>query len=141
MRDEEYIIALCDDVLGLKAERQKRFDFLRGDGPRAIRLPVDAYYARHRLVIEFQEKQHTEPVKLFDRRMTVSGVTRDEQRRRYDERRQVLLPQHGISLIVISYSDFECDGNKKLRRNPVADRKVLIRKLENWLPVASRARH
>ena len=29
--DESYILNLCDEILGVKAVRQKRFDFLRGD--------------------------------------------------------------------------------------------------------------
>ena len=40
--DEHYVIDLCDEVLGLKASRQHRFDFLKGDT--GVRLPVDAYY-------------------------------------------------------------------------------------------------
>ena len=41
-RDESYVIDLCDLVLGLRAKRQHRFDFLRGDSGRSH--PVDAYY-------------------------------------------------------------------------------------------------
>ena len=40
--DEYYVIDLCDEVLGRKASRQHRFDFLTGDTGK--RLPVDAYY-------------------------------------------------------------------------------------------------
>ena len=48
--DEEYVIDLCDEVLGEAARRQYRFDFLRGDAN--TRLPVDAYYPSRKLVIE-----------------------------------------------------------------------------------------
>lgn len=111
--DEYYIIGLCDEVLEEKAVRQATFDFLRGD--KGHSLPVDAYYPQKKLVIEYHECQHTESVKLFDNKMTVSGVTRDVQRRIYDERRKTELPKHGIELMVISYKDF--GESKKIKRN------------------------
>lgn len=77
--DESYVIDLCDEILKQMAFRQHRFDFLRGDS--GAKLPVDAYYPSLNLVIEFKERQHTEEVKLFDKRQTVSGVGRGEQRR------------------------------------------------------------
>jgi len=52
--DESYVIDLCDEVLKLKAHRQHRFDFLKGDS--GTRLPVDAYYPSLNLVIEFKER-------------------------------------------------------------------------------------
>jgi len=48
--DEHYVIDLCDELLGVPAERQYRFDFLRGDT--GVSLPVDAYYPDLNLVIE-----------------------------------------------------------------------------------------
>src|SRR6185437_12170205 len=129
-RDEHYVIDLCDEVLHLKALRQHRFDFLCGDpGKNGVcrRLPVDAYYPQLNLVIEYREKQHTEPVKFFDKphRLTCSGCTRDEQRRRYDQRRSEVLKQHGITLVEVEYSQFCCDGRGRLRRNEVPDEAVL----------------
>ena len=97
--DESYVIDLCDEVLRLKAIRQHRFDFLRGDS--GTRLPVDAYYPTLNLVIEFRERQHTEAVRFFDRRQTVSGVGRGGQRKIYDQRRRDLLPKHGMRLVEI----------------------------------------
>ena len=127
--DEVYVIDLCDEVLGRKSERQKRFDFLKGDTGRA--LPVDAYYKDLNLVIEYYERQHTEEVKFFDKKQTVSGVTRGEQRKIYDERRKIELPKHGISLVVISYTDF---GNKKkLERNKENDLKIIKNILKDYL--------
>ena len=92
-KDEAYVLALCDQVLGAVGLRQHRFDFLRGDPGeqgRCAMLPCDAYYPDHRLVIEYRERQHSEPVAIMDRRMTVSGCTRGEQRMRYDERRRTV---------------------------------------------------
>lgn len=125
--DESYIIDLCDDVLKLKAIRQHRFDFLKGDS--GTKLPVDAYYASLNLVIEFKEKQHTEEVKFFDKKQTVSGVGRGEQRKLYDQRRREVLPQNEIKLIELDYSDFDHTRNKKLVRNREEDFKVIVKKL------------
>ena len=118
-RDETYVMNLCDEALNLKALRQHRFSFLVGDT--GIQLPVDAYYKEINLVVEYCERQHTESVPLFDRRMTASGVSRDKQRRIYDERRREVLPKHGIKLVNISYSDFEYDSNKRIVRDHQRD--------------------
>ncbi len=127
--DESYIIDLCDEALELKALRQHRFDFLRGDS--GSKLPVDAYYPSLNLVVEFKEKQHTEEVKFFDRRPTVSGVGRGEQRRIYDQKRRDVLPQNGISLIEFDYSEFEHSRSKKLLRIKEKDLRIIISKLNN----------
>ncbi len=115
--DEYYVIDLCDEILGRKALRQHCFDFLRGDSGK--KLPVDAWYPDLRLVIEYHESQHTEATPFFDKKLTVSGVSRGEQRRIYDQRRQRLLPEHDIRLVIISYSDFGV--SKKLVRNKEVD--------------------
>lgn len=126
--DEHYIIELCDQVLGLSASRQHKFEWLRGDfsqrlGRHAL-LPVDAYYESIGVVVEFAERQHSEPVKLFDSRDTISGVSRGLQRRLYDERRADLIPRHGIQLIVIPASAFELKRHRIVRR-PDLDREVV----------------
>ncbi len=126
--DESYVIDLCDEVLKQKAIRQYRFDFLKGDS--GTRLPVDAYYPSLNLVIEFKEKQHTEAVNFFDKRQTVSGVGRGEQRKIYDQRRRDVLPKHGIKLIELDCSDFEHTRGKKLIRNREEDLKVINKKLK-----------
>ncbi len=121
--DEYYVIGLCDEILGLKADHQHTFDFLRGDSGKL--LNVDAYYEELNLVIEYCESQHTEATPFFDHndRLTVSGVTRGEQRKIYDERRRTLLPQHGIKLVEIYYNDF--GATKRLKRNPERDKDIV----------------
>lgn len=125
--DESYIIDLCDEVLKLKALRQHRFDFLKGDS--GTRLPVDAYYPSLNLVIEYKERQHTEAVNFFDKRQTVSGVGRGEQRAIYDQRRRDVLPKFGIQLIEFDYSEFEHTRGKKLVRSREDDLKVIRTRL------------
>jgi hypothetical protein len=129
VRDEHYIIDLCDRVLGLQASRQHRFDFLRGDAGRngrRRRLPVDAFYPGLSLVIEYRERQHTEAVAIMDRRMTVSGCSRGEQRRRYDERRRRVLPEQDLVLIELNVESFAHDRRKRLKREEAADVAVLM---------------
>lgn len=127
--DESYVIDLCDEVLKLKALRQYRFEFLIGDT--RARLPVDAYYASLNLVIEFREKQHSEAVGFFDKRITASGKTRGEQRKDYDQLRRDILPEHGIKLVEFDYSDFEHTRGMKLMRNREDDLMVVRIKLKN----------
>ena len=127
--DESYIIDLCDEVLKKTALRQYRFDFLKGDT--GTKLPIDAYYPDLNLVVEYRERQHTEEVKFFDRRQTVSGIGRGEQRKLYDQKRREILPQQGIKLIELGYDDFEYAWNKRLIRNSEKDLKVIREKLNN----------
>ena len=138
--DETYVIDLCDRVLQKKANRQKRFPFLLGDlhkdGKTRTMLPVDAYYESLNLVIAYMEKQHTEEVKHFDKpdQLTVSGVSRGEQRKIYDQRRQKLLPENGIDLIIIDYSHLSHNkNNKRLLRDKENDIKKIKVILEKFL--------
>lgn len=117
MRDEEYVLDLCDQILHQKSLRQHRFDFLRGDA--GSRLPVDAYYPKINLVVEYRERQHTEPVKHFDKPhiITVSGVDRGKQRTLYDERRRIVLAEKKIKLVEIPYTLFACNSRKRIVRS------------------------
>lgn len=127
-RDETYVIDLCDRVLGAAAKRQCRFKWLIGDpgkSGRCAMLPVDAYYDELKLVIEYRERQHSEPIPFMDKKDTVSGCKRGEQRRMYDERRRNMIPVHGLTLVELDYSLFKHDRRKKLLRLP--DDETVIR--------------
>lgn len=130
-RDEDYIIDLCDHLLGHTASRQHRFGFLLGDS--GCKLPVDAYYQELKLVVEYHERQHTESVPLWDKKPTASGITRGEQRTRYVQRRREVLPAYGIDLVELCYLDFKCDRKKRLLRQTSADESVIREKLARWL--------
>lgn len=129
--DENYIIDLCDEILNEKGNRQNRFDFLKGDT--GIRLPVDVYYPSMKLVIEYRERQHSEEVKFFDKRVTSSGVSRGEQRKIYDERRRIEIPKNGLVLIEFDYSEFAHKKSKRLLRNKEEDRQIIALKLINFI--------
>ncbi|MEX0172184.1 hypothetical protein [Streptomyces sp. LMG1-1-1.1] len=124
--DEAYVVGLCGEILGEVALTQHKFDWLLGDpgaGGRQARLPVDAYWPGHRLVVEYRELQHDQPMPHFDKpdRMTVSGVHRGEQRALYDARRDSEIPAHGLRLVVIRPADLNADNRGRLRRNTEAD--------------------
>jgi len=134
--DECYVINVCDRVLGLSGQRQKRFDFLLGDPGKTgscVRLPVDAYYSDLNLVIEYREIQHFQRNSLMDKRMTCSGLTRGEQRKLYDQRRRDVLPTRGIRLIEFDYHLFGHDVRDRLTRNEVNDDAVVRAKLVDYL--------
>jgi very-short-patch-repair endonuclease len=134
MRDEHYVLDLCDEFLGLKASRQHCFSFLSGDpNLRGYRkpLPVDGFYPDLKLVVEYHERQHRERVSFFDNKATVSGMSRGEQRRRYDERRRDLLPKHGYALVVLEVDEFAHNMAKRLLRNS-QDKDIVGRRLREF---------
>lgn len=138
LKDEHYIIDLCDKVLNENSLRQHRFNFLLGDkgkNGRQAKLPVDSFYPKLNLVIEYKEKQHTEEISFFDKknRLTISGVHRGEQRKVYDQRRKEILSKHNIHLIELLYSYFTYDSQKRLIRNKIKDIKILKEKLKLWI--------
>ncbi|MCC6983086.1 MAG: hypothetical protein IT535_07420 [Bauldia sp.] len=140
--DEAYVLDLCDEILEEKSVRQKRFPFLLGDpgrGGRAVSLPVDAYYPGRSLVIEYRERQHGEPVPHFDKpwQTTVSGVSRGQQRRLYDDRRRATLPANGLALIEIEASELRSNARGRLLR----DRQQDLIRLRAKLSAAGLLRH
>lgn len=132
--DEAYVLNLCDRVLGEASSRQHRFDWLLGDPGRSgrrVRLPVDGYWPVANLVVEYRERQHGLPVPHFDKPevLTVSGVHRGLQRALYDARRNDLIPQHGIRLVVVTPADLDATAAGRLRRNEAHDLPALRRAL------------
>lgn len=136
MRDEIYILNLCDSLLCQQSLRQYRFSFLRGDGSNGKegrKLPVDAYYPDLNLVIEYYERQHSESVPFFDKKITAFGITRGEQRKLYDQRRRNELPNHGIKLLEFDYSEFAHKRNRRLLRSEADDLIVIQQKLQQYI--------
>jgi hypothetical protein len=142
-RDGIYIVDLWDEILGQQGIKEYRFPFLVGDpgkSGRRTRLPVDVYYPRLKLVVEYDECQHSEAVPFFDRRIVASGITRGEQRKRYDRIRRDVLPQHGLSALVFSYGEFEHKKSKRLKR-VASDREVIRGRLDHFLSTGRTAPH
>lgn len=125
-KDEHYVMDLLDEILGA-GRRQATFDWLLGDRSpttgRRRRLPVDGYWSEHGLVVEFDERQHTESVPLWDQKPTLSGISRGEQRRRYDRRKSDVIPAYGLRLVRVAQSSFPQlkKGGKKIDRERTRD--------------------
>jgi hypothetical protein len=129
-RDQDYVIDLCDEVLQERALREHRFEWLLGDvgkNGKARRLPVDAYYPKHELVVEYRERQHVKPMPHFDKThvITVSGVHRGEQRKLYDLRRETEIPRQRLRLVIIPCDSLDVNAAGRLRRNRDADLPVI----------------
>jgi hypothetical protein len=131
--DERYVLDLVAEILKTTCNYQHTFEWLRGDpngrSCKGKKLPLDGYFAEHNLVVEYRERQHTEEVIFFDRKMTVSGVPRGKQRILYDQRREELIPQHGLKLLIIHYFELDHQNNKRLRKNARHDTEVIRKKL------------
>lgn len=134
--DEAYVVGLCNQVLGETGLTQHKFDWLLGDpgtGGRRAKLPVDAYWPGHQLVVEYRELQHDQPMPHFDKpdKLTVSGVHRGKQLALYDARRDTEIPAQGLRLVVIRPAALDADSRGRLRRNQEADlaalKKILAR--------------
>jgi very-short-patch-repair endonuclease len=108
-RTERYVVGILEQLLG-PAEHGKRFPWAVGDVSaktgRAARLPFDAVWESRKLIVEVDEDQHRAPEPFFDKphRLTVSGVHRGEQRRRYDARKRAAAVVQGYQLVVIEWS-------------------------------------
>lgn len=133
--DEYYLIGLINELLDTRASHQHTFDFLLGDyhknGKTRTELPLDAYYADQNLVIEFLDKNNSESVNQD--KMTISGVTRSEQRDIYRQRKQGILKANDINLIEIDYARFDCDKEQSLSRNKENDLILLKEILKHYI--------
>lgn len=131
--DEYYVLGLCEEIIGTPCAKQRTFDWLLGlpskkTGYRKP-LPVDGYWEEQELVVEFHEKQHSEPVPFFDDKVTASGLLRGEQRKIYDVRKADLIPAHNLKLLIIDYRDFQ-HKKGKIVRTAGKDRQIIEAKIE-----------
>lgn len=129
--DEFYVLGLCDEILEQNSKRQHRFKFLVGDlhkdGQARTMLPLDAFYENSSLVIEYDPKfKEEESNDESTVRKTNSGISRSEQRERYDNRKNEVLTDRGIKLLRVSHSDFTNNDEGIIVRNEEEDMKILI---------------
>jgi hypothetical protein len=118
--DEKYVLNLLKECLNENYEWQKRFDTLRGDAGkngRRMKLPVDAYFPISNIIVEYKEKQHFQVVNIMDKRMTISGVNRGEQRKIYDIRKEKWANDNNIQFLVVPYYSLKHDTNGRLLRH------------------------
>ena len=107
--------------------RKKGFEVFLSDFGE-IKPEYKAVLDQHQL--SYEEKQHTEAVPIFDRRDTVSGVPRGEQRRLYDERKAQAIPENGLRLVVIHKSEFRTHRDKIVRDHD-RDIEIVSRRLNS----------
>lgn len=135
--DENYLIDLCDEILGKKCSRQHKFSFLLGDfhkdGKTKTALPVDAFYNDLNLVLEFLQSDKTYKNLDHADKKTISGVTREEQRILYHNRKVEGLKSKEINLIIIKYDLFTLDENHKIIRNEERDLATLEKALKHYI--------
>lgn len=134
-RDELYVLDLCDRILGFGV-RQKTFEWLKGDPSLATgkskKLPLDGYWEKYNLAIEFQEKQHFKPVPFWDQKKTASGMTRGEQRKIYDQRKVEKTVAQRIRLLHIRQDAFPM-AKGRIDRDPERDLDIARRLLHDFL--------
>ncbi|HNS49715.1 MAG TPA: HIT family protein [Anaerolineae bacterium] len=131
--DEKYLLDIVARILAEPDYSwQHRFPALLGDPGRDGKprtLPVDGYFPRHRLIVEYWERQHSAPVGIMDEGESVSGVSRGHQRRLYDARRQAFADAHGLRLVILDYRGFETGHQGRLRRDPARDEAIVAEAL------------
>ena len=129
--DEVYLMGLIDELLNQTGSRKHTFEYLLGDihqnGKKRTKLPIDLYYKELNLVLEFVEHSDSKKnaIDSKEERLTVSGITRAEQRLKYFNRKRKVLTEKDKSFIEIPLNDFEVDDSVKLIRNKGNDERVL----------------
>ena len=108
--DVEYVLDLCEEVIGASAVRNATFPWLRSgpslSHPRGTRLPVHGFWPEHSLIAEFCEERDSALPLSSDRSSTKSGVDRDPQWRASAEHKADLLTARGIRLARIEEGSF-----------------------------------
>lgn len=132
--DEIYVLDLIAEIIDENYKGQMKFDTLLGDPGKSgqrRKLPVDAYFSEVNLIVEYREKQHSQPVNIMDRRMTISGVHRGEQRKFYDLRKEKWAEDNKKKFLSISYTDLVHRTNGRLKRSIEEDGILLKNLIQN----------
>ena len=94
-KSEELCLRCVKEIFGeKKVIHQHRPYFLRTDKGQ---LSYDIYVISKKIAIEYQGKQHFEPIELF------GGIENFKLQQKRDEIKKVLSQKHGIKLICINY--------------------------------------
>ncbi|MEQ8241189.1 MAG: hypothetical protein RIA69_18385 [Cyclobacteriaceae bacterium] len=134
--DEHYLINHCDDLLGVTALRNFKFNFILGnyhkDGKTRSSLPVSAYYPEHNLVIELIVPEDAISID-HPKRQTPEGTKRAELMGIYAERKKRGLQEKGVNFIEIPYASFAIDESGDLVREEDKDLDLLKTYLKGFL--------
>ncbi len=137
--DENYLIGLIDELFEKEGSRKHKFDFLLGDlhqnGKKRTKLPIDVYYKHKRLALEFTKhpKELINANQALEDKLTVSGISRAEQRKKYFERKKKTLEERATNFIEIPKAKFEVNDSFKLKRNKSNDERVLRELLSSFI--------
>ena len=129
--DEAYLMDLIDGLLGQTGSRRHTFDYLLGDlhqnGTTRTKLPIDIYYVDLKLALEFvEDPDKTKANKsIRDEKLTVSGMTRAEQRYKYSHRKKNILLIKEKIYLEIPLEKFELNESNQLARIKENDERVL----------------
>ena len=86
------------------------------------------------MALDYSEKQDAEESNIDNpEKMTVSGVTRAEQRKIYNRRKREILRKKEVNFIEIKYKDFDYDEQFKLVRNKDKNLHILSKILKKFL--------
>jgi len=114
----EYIVLTkISNILNEKCDRQKTWNWLIGINN--FHLWVDGYFKQYNLAIEFDGRQHYEPVQDF------GGEKAFQTLQQNDNIKDVLLPQHGIKLIRIT--SFEPWHDEEYLRQKLIQNSIIIK--------------
>ena len=121
--DENYLLDLCDEIIGQKALRQHLFH-LR-DKERSF--PVHGYYSELNLALYYQKPPQSEVVTRLKNISWVSGrsLHREKEEEEFLQKCRELLAERGIQLLEIHHSNFSHYKLKRLQKTEKADVEVL----------------
>ena len=137
--DENYLIGLIDGLMEKEGSRKHKFDFLLGDlhqnEKKRTKLPIDLYYKHKRLALEFVKhpEELSDANKSLEEKLTVSGITRAEQRFKYYQRKKKTLQERAVNFIEVPIERFEVDDTFKLIRTKTNDERVLRELLSSFI--------
>lgn len=94
-----YCISKFSNYLDEQPQREFTFDWLRN--PKTNRkLPIDAYYPKHNIAIEYNGLQHYQIDGLY-----IKSEEELQYRQELDNVKYQLIKEHGITLVVVHYKD------------------------------------
>lgn len=94
---EKTVINMFDSILNSVAETQKTFEWMLS--AKGFPLRCDGYYKDYNLIIEFDGKQHFEPIEFF------GGQENFERVLQNDRIKDRLIKEKGMTIIRIAYNE------------------------------------
>ena len=105
------------------------------NGKTRTKLPIDIYYVNLKLALEIVEhpERRKNAIESKEEKLTVSGVSRAEQRLKYFYRKKNTLTNKDKAFIEIPLENFEVDDSFQLIRNKENDERELRTLLSDFI--------